>query len=417
MLIKPVENIEYEDISAVSAMDISNDIYIHDLEDMSGIYSHNSYNNIIGKATQVIVAKVRGFPRDTNVEAYSTGMNNRLSFVKFTYYYDVMLSSGYKEPKDRINHGSFRLLTATATGFSTVKPIPDYMNRSINIEHDFTNSFSLTVYTAETNMLTTVGRPKSELSHIRLNICEPIDFKVNEICEVDGIGIRNASTSFGSNNVIFSGEDLINKGPSIAKVTFVEARLSDRMNDDLYRNRLRRSLPSSNKVDNDEEVNKLFLMIELRMKIRNLIVDMMKMYHLSTLSEYTLVYRTGYKSGFRQAISPINKLIKGYTIPQMEYIRQQFVAYCRKIESNFNQDIDVKYHINQYECICRINLLKSKCEETKRMINSESIHCFITESVDGNVKTFKHDMDLDTIDYYSYHDANNYNITHCGKNL
>lgn len=430
MLIKPMDPIMDEVVNNVSALDISNTIYIHDVNDLSGVYSHNSYNNIVAKATQVIEAKIKGFPRDTSVESYMTGMENRVSFVKFTYYYDVVMSSGYKEFVDRTNHALFKLISATSTGFSTAKPIPDYYNRTENefsgIEPDFTNSFSLTVYTSENNLLTTVGRPKSQLSHIRLDICEPVDFTVQELCETDSISIRNSCGSYGSNQIVYSGEDLVNKGPTTAKVMTIETRLSDLKNDEQYRNRLRQGLPYASEenvgfateAEKQAEINELFTRINLRSKMRNLMVDMMKCYHLSTFREYTLVYRTGHKPGFRQAISPVNKIIQGYTVPQMEYIRDTFAVFCNKLENAMQEEIDIKYYINQHECVCRVYLLKSKCEETKRMINSESLHCFISESVHGDdIRGFKHDMDLDTIDYYSYHDENNYNISHSGKNL
>ena len=149
-----------------------------------------------------------------------------------------------------------------------------------------------------------------------------------------------------------------------------------------------------------------------------MIVDMIKTYYTSCFKEFTLVYRTDYKSGYRSAISPINKMIDGFTVDNMNKMLNDFIRKCKILESKFDEPVDVIYHVNEIETICKVKLLKSKCEETKRMTNSDSLHDYILESIHSkDVNQFKHDMDLDTLDYYSYHDNDNYRVSHRGKQI
>ena len=209
---------------------------------------------------------------------------------------------------------------------------------------------------------------------------------------------------------------MVNNGPAKASVVVVESRLSDKENDERYASDIRASLPMFGNDDSGSD--HIFKMISVRMALRNFMVDMIKPYMLSTFREYTLVYRTDAKSGLRQVISPLNKMIRGYTYNQMDSIKEAFDKLCRRLELKFGEKIELFYYVNRHEALCRIYLLESKCEVTKRMINSESLQCFIAESSTGrDIQRFKHDMDLDTIDFYSYHDINNYTISHRGRNL
>ena len=433
MLIRP--NIKDEDISnnVASLNQISNELMIHDVSSFSlntpneASYTHGGYNDILAKATQVIDSVVIGFPRDTNVSDYMTAPTNRRSYVRYVYNYMVFMSSAYKELKDRISHGTFHLLNAVASGFTDAKPLPDYYTFDAEGSNKKVHPFSTTVFTSDQNLITTIGNPVSELSHVRLDIPKPTDFKVKEICETGVISLfsndeplRNSYMDWKVNNGVYHvlGESLVNGvdgGTKLTKFRIIENSMVDK-DDEEYKRQIRSSLPGYD--SNDPILGNLLKTLEIRLSIRNMIVDMIKTYYTSCFKEFTLVYRTDYKSGYRSAVSPINKMIDGFTVDNMNKMLNDFIRKCKILESKFDEPIDVIYHVNEIETICKVKLLKSKCEETKRMTNSDSLHDYILESIHSkDVNQFKHDMDLDTLDYYSYHDNDNYRVSHRGKQI
>ena len=422
MLIRPA--IKDKDIStnAASLNQISNELMIHDVSSFNGAYTHGGYYDIFAKATQIIDSVVVGFPRDTNVSDYMTASVNRRSYVRYVYNYMVFMSSAYKDLKDRISHGTFHLLNAVASGFTDAKPLPDYYTFGVEKSNKKVHSFSTSVFTSDQSLITTIGNPISELSHVRLDIPKPTDFKVNEICETDVISLLSDMdwrVEHGRTPYYVLGESLVNGvggGTKLTKFRVIENPILDKMDDEEYKRQIRSSLPGYD--SNDPVLGNLLKTLEIRLSIRNMIVDMVKTYYTSCFKEFTLVYRTDYKSGYRSAVSPINKMIDGFTVDNMDKMRNDFIRKCKILESKFDEPIDVIYHVNEIETICKVKLLKSKCEETKRMTNSDSLHDYILESIHSkDVKQFKHDMDLDTIDFYSYHDNDNYRVSHRGKQI
>ena len=363
MLIRPA--IKDKDIStnAASLNQISNELMIHDVSSFNGAYTHGGYYDIFAKATQIIDSVVVGFPRDTNVSDYMTASVNRRSYVRYVYNYMVFMSSAYKDLKDRISHGTFHLLNAVASGFTDAKPLPDYYTFGVEKSNKKVHSFSTSVFTSDQSLITTIGNPISELSHVRLDIPKPTDFKVNEICETDVISLLSDMdwrVEHGRTPYYVLGESLVNGvggGTKLTKFRVIENPILDKMDDEEYKRQIRSSLPGYD--SNDPVLGNLLKTLEIRLSIRNMIVDMVKTYYTSCFKEFTLVYRTDYKSGYRSAVSPINKMIDGFTVDNMDKMRNDFIRKCKILESKFDEPIDVIYHVNEIETICKVKLLKS----------------------------------------------------------
>ena len=413
MILKPIYSEDADELSfrtsVGSISDTKNEMIIHDVEPFQSA-THNYTMDMFGQATQTIECMVKGFPEDDNSNSFMTAPQNRKSYIKRVYYYDIHMSSAYKTFEERFKHAALTLNRATAIGFTDAKLIPDSLPM-----YDYGQTpvgritpFSLTVCTPSTNLLSTVANVNSELSNIRLDICSPLNLVTQQLS-------RMKEFLCSSMDVTYRGIDFLSKGitPSFK---YIEQRVSDVERE--KRNRqIRSMLPGVDATDTDALEN-MYKYIDLSVAAANLIVDMTCPYVLSMLKEYTLVYRTGFKSGFRTAVSPLDKILTGFTAPEMEYVRAEFMKRCRKLEDRFKEPIEIKLFTTSFESICSIKLLKSNVEETKRMTISSSLAEYIEQSIynDGGLDKFKHDNGFDTIDMYGYQ-KNGYAYNHYSRGL
>lgn len=413
MILKPVYTEDTDDFdfmrSAGSIRDTKNEIIVHDVEPFNSA-THNYTMDMFGQATQTIESLVKGFPLDDNMNSFMAAPQNRNSFIKRVYYYDIHMSSAYKTFEERFKHAVLTLNRATTIGFTDAKLIPDSLPM---YDYKPTSAgritpFSLTVCSPSSNLLSTIANVDSELANIRLDICSPLNLVTQQLSPMK-------ERLCSSMPITYHGIEFLERGitPSLK---YIEQRASDIEREN--RNRRIRSMLPGMDVDDTKATQNMFKFIDLTVAASNLIVDMTQPYALSMLKEYTLVYRTGYKSGFRTAVSPLDKILKGFTAPEMEFVRYEFMKHCRKLEDRFKEPVEVKLFTTSFESICSIKLLNSNVEETKRMTISSSLAEYIDQSVynNGGLDKFKHDNGFDTISMYGYQKSG-YSYNHYAQGL
>lgn len=393
MILKPVaEGIDdklFVDNGSVG--DVKNEIILHDLEP-SPTSTSDAVNDLYGLATQVVQTIVKGFPTDSNIDSYQQAPDKRNSYIQRLYFYTVYMSSAFKTDEERFKHAVLIPNYATVTGFTDARPIPDQCSSWTN---KLLNTYSLTVYGFDNKILTTLSESinsnGSEIPFGRLDVCSPLDIFNAEL--------RNDYSMCTDIPRRFRGIDLLESTNGLV-VKCVQNRSSDLKEE--YNSRIFRKLIASKDCD-DKSEDPLTKLIEMRMCMRNFIVDTLKQSLMLMLDEYILVYRSGNGGGFKKAVNPLNKLIEGYTIPKMQAVKNHFLNACKKLEIRFNEEIQVMYYVTHHERILEVYLLKSNVKETKRMTTVDALRELISETLynpDTGVSKFKHDFNLDVMTSY-----------------
>lgn len=392
MIIKPITECIGDNlfVDNGSVGDVKNEIIVHDVEP-SPTATSDTVNDLYGVATQVVQTIVKGFPTDSNIDSYQQALDRRNSYIQRMYFYTIYMSSAFKTNEERFKHAVMIPSYATVTGFTDARPIPDQYGSWTD---KLLNTYSLTVYGFDNKILTTLSesaKNSSEIPFGRLDVCSPLDIINTEL--------RNDYSMCTDIPRRFRGIDLLESTTGLI-VKCVQNRSSDLKEE--YNSRIFRKLIANKDCDNNSE-DPLMKLMEMRMCMRNFIVDTLKQSLMSMLDEYILVYRSGDGGGFKKAVNPLNKLIEGYTIPKMQAVKDQFLSACRKLENRFNEAIRIMYYVTQHERILEVYLLKSNVKETKRMTTVDALRELISETLynpDTGVSKFKHDFNLDVMTSY-----------------
>lgn len=422
MQIRPVERFDDKDdlkhsLNEGSISQERNDITVYDIG-VAPYATHNGINDTYGSVCQTIESVVKGFPKDTNLSAYCSSVENRNTFIKRTYFYNGYFNSIYKDRCKMFAKGILKPAYMMVTGFTDAKPISD---NDFNPDRDLYRRtmcefYSITVYGSATKVLSTysVIDPITGIPFGRLDVCSPNDI-INREIEDDQYG---STMGFGGSicseiPTSYYGNDLL----AIAqpKLSFVDQHTC--INDmDIENQKLHEAL---SKGLSTEIMQSTADSIEARMIMRNFMVDsILKSVH-SMLESYTYLFETGKKDGFVSAVTPFKVIVNGYTLPILDELKSALRKLCLNIQDRYLPNgIRITFHYTTYEQKMQITFLENKEKVTMRMTVLEAISELVSETLyreNGGAEGFRRDMDLDIMSSYSMRDKNGNSVTHQGN--
>jgi hypothetical protein len=395
---------------------VHRDFYIYD-EYVSKHASFGLENKICAGVVQVGKLLVRGLPREEGF-CYDRAEADRVTFVKVLYFYNAFMNEKIRSFSERFGKATLRPIMAIISAYTDTK---QKVVTGFNGETELVdNQFGVSIYNFESrNFLSVLCNPLMIRDGLitkvsRLDIPDPRYNSIQYVNNVMNSKSYDIPTYFTGNDLVSTGSSTLHQYESYFKEnnTFTEDNLLKESKRIFQGSRFRferenTSLAPSALYNNER------ITADIRDKKRaltTLITDIIKASSFSLFESFTMVYKTGERSGFRVIKSPFKQYHISYMEEKTLFVHTEFIKLCEQIVERFGA-IRLMLQVNDVEHIVRCTFFQPEFSlfnpvVTLRMTKLDCVNDFVTESLYGDMnkvmRHFKEDHELDLLNYYGH---------------